>query len=44
MNGGFKCVECGFEDVDDEDDICDECALRYQDDEDDDDEETLKCC
>lgn len=25
----FKCVECGENEVDDEDDICDECALDY---------------
>jgi len=28
----FKCVECGVEEVDDEDDTCDECMLAYEND------------
>ncbi len=31
----FKCVECGENEVVDEDDICDECALGYEDGEED---------
>lgn len=31
----FKCVECGETEVDDEDDICDECALEEDDTEED---------
>ena len=36
MNGGFKCVECGENDVDDEDDICDECFVNEDEGEEDD--------
>ncbi len=25
MNGPFKCVECGENEVDDEDDVCEDC-------------------
>lgn len=28
----FKCVECGVNDVDDEDDMCDDCAAGYEED------------
>jgi hypothetical protein len=31
----FKCIECGVEDVEDEDDICDDCAMDYDDTEED---------
>lgn len=30
MSEKFKCVECGEVEVDDEDDICDDCALGYE--------------
>lgn len=40
MNGdGFKCIECGEADVDEEDAICDDCALAYEDEEDQEDDE-----
>lgn len=31
----FYCIECGENEVDDEDDICDECAEAYNDDDED---------
>lgn len=30
---GFKCVECGVNDVDDEDDMCDDCMIAYEEEE-----------
>lgn len=37
----FKCVECGVNDVDDEDEMCDECAEDYNDDEEQEEDEWL---
>ena len=34
----FKCIECGVEEVDDKDDICDDCMIAYEEDEDEDDD------
>lgn len=31
MSEKFKCVECGENEVDDEDDICDECLMENED-------------
>lgn len=35
----FKCVECGVNDVDDEDEMCDDCAMDYNDDEEQEEDE-----
>lgn len=31
MSAKFKCVECGENEVDNEDDVCDECAAEQED-------------
>lgn len=30
MTEKFKCIECGENEVDDEDDMCDDCVLDYE--------------
>lgn len=34
----FYCCECGENEVDDKDDMCDECAMQYNDEDEDEDE------
>lgn len=38
MPSAFKCVECGVNEVEHEDDVCDECAADYEDNEEDDED------
>lgn len=38
MTDKFKCIECGEAEVDDEDDICEECWDLENEDEEDDEE------
>jgi NMD protein affecting ribosome stability and mRNA decay len=39
MTEPFKCVECGQNEVEDEDDLCDECFFEVDEDKDMEDEE-----